>query len=263
MNKQTYEKILRPLSAGVLIMAVACLISLITLLWMGVKPGLLTAPENAESTGNKAGSLPLTPDYGSFYIDSMIFAGDKSIAGLIETGILKDGRETMQVWLGEGGDLPLDYSLDSTTIIYPETGKPLSIPAAAAEKKPQYLLITVGLSNGVAYCSEDSFKSYYGKLIDAIAESAPETKVILQSVLPVSKAYEKAHPGVSAQRIEDANRWICSLAEEKGVRYLDSAAVLCDKQGYLLADCDSGNGFSLNKAGYEKLLTYIRTHGYQ
>ena len=47
------------------------------------------------------------------------------------------------------------------------------------------------------------------------------------------------------------------------MRYLHTAEVLKDKSGALDAKYDSGDGVTLNEAGYAAMLQYLRTHGYK
>lgn len=264
MNKATYQKTMRALLVAVGIAAAACLVAFITLLIGGIKPGVFLGKSAAQADDPTAleSRLQATPDYGDHYVNSMIFLCDRTLSPIAETTLLKGGNETLQVWSGESGDLSLDYSIDTATVIFPEDGASVAIRTALERKKPDFLLITLGLNNGVSYCTEEKFKEYYGKLIDAVAEASPDTKVILQSVFPISKAAEKKLSGISNDKIDEANGWIEELALEKGVRYLHTASVLKAKNGTLNEQYDSGDGVSLNEAGYAAVIEYIRTHGY-
>ena len=139
----------------------------------------------------------------------------------------------------------------------------MSIADAIEQYKPQYIIIAVGLENGVSHCTEEKFKEYYSRLIESIQESSPDAKIILQSILPVSKAAEKADPSISNDRIDQANGYIISLAEKYDLRYLNVASALKDNKGRLDSKYDSGNGITLNAEGYKLLLQYVTTHGYK
>ena len=242
----------------------ACLVCLITLLIGGAKPGLFSPDDTAKADPNALSSrLTNTPDYGQSYINDVIFLGDKTIGGITKYELLKGGTETKQVWVDEKGTLTLDFGIANTNVIYPEDGTAISIAEAAARKKPGYIVITVGLENGVAYCSEEKFTEYYGRLIDTIRDAVPNTKIILQSVFPISNDAEKQLSGITNRKIDAANGYIERLAEEKGVRYLHTAEILKNKSGALDEKYDSGDGITLNEAGYAAMLGYLRTHGYK
>ena len=133
----------------------------------------------------------------------------------------------------------------------------------AEEMKPSRIIITVGINNGVPYCSEESFKAYYKKLVKTIQSASPDTDVILQSVFPTSKKYQKDNSAITVEKIDLANRWISEIAAECRVGYLHTCSVLKDSDGYLLSKYDSGDGLRLNAEGYRAVLQYIRTHGYK
>ena len=261
--KFDYKTTLKLITSAVILILIACAVSLITLIFGGSKGDIFV--DKTEESDSQASTVTLTetPDYGQNYVNNIIFLGDTTIAGLVDSAVLNDGSDTNQVWSGKDGDLPLDFSIDKAAIIYPETGKEIPISTAAENKKPDYILITLGISNGVSYCTEESFKAYYGKLITVLEESSPDTKIILQSVLPISKKYEKSTSGISSDKIEIANQWIVEIAENHGVRYLDTASALMDKNGYLKTEFDSGDGLHLSTYGYNTMLNYIRTHGYK
>ena len=221
--------------------------------------------DNSQSTGTVPTSVVLdeTPDYGQSYIDSIIFLGDSTTAHMRSRGVLTGGTETKQVWSGENNTLNLDYNIDTTTIVYPETGEKITIGQAASLKKPEYMVITMGINNGVAYCTETQFKSYYQKLIDTILENSPGTKIMLQSIFPVSAQKEKDTPSLANSRIDAANVWVKEIAEQNNLRYLETATILKDATGALKPEYDNGDGLHLTADGYRALLEYIRTHGYK
>ena len=204
-----------------------------------------------------------TPDYGQNYINNIIFIGDCTITPIRQTELLLDGSETKQIWSGERGTLSLDYAISTATIVYPETNESTSISNAIAKRLPDYVVITLGYENGVAFCTEEKFKNYYSSLITEIKKASPDTKIILQSVFPVSDRKQKDDSDITNDKIDRANAWIEELALDASVRYLNTASILKDSNGNLLAIYDSGDGFTLNTDGYTAVLNYIRTHGYR
>ncbi len=255
---KNFKRISSLLMTLLAVASVACVSSFIMLCVRGPDPYLFIKEDQEEKMSSA--QLDRTFDYGSNYIKSIIFVGDRTVASLCDS---YDEVDKEQIWTGVSGSLPLDYNLATTAIIHSDDPKGCSIADAAELYKPQYILITVGLENGVGHCSEEKFKEYYGRLIESIRESAPNTKIILQSVLPVSKEAEKADPSISNARIDDANGYIASLAEELSVRYLNTASVLKGEDGRLDPKYDSGDGIILNAEGYGVLIEYIRCHGYK
>lgn len=203
--------------------------------------------------------LAETEDAGQEYIDKLIFLGDSTTYGLRANAVLPGGKETTQVWTPSNGFITLSQA-NSVLIKYPETGKELSIKDAAELKKPEYLVITLGV-NGVSFMDEKYFKKEYGKLIESIQEVSPDTKIILQSIFPVAKNYESLK-SINNEKIDAANKWIVQLADEYGVKYVDTNSVLRDSDGWLVSSYQNGDGLHLTKEGLNIELNNLRTHAW-
>ena len=257
------DKALLPLIIAATIAIVCCAVMLIVLFTNGFREGIFNKKITAKEDTSLSSRLQKTPDYGQFYIDNMIFIGDCTVAPIRSTAVLRDGVDTKQVWVGENNSLSLDYSITTATVIFPESGESIPLTEAITKKHPDYIIITLGFENGVAYCTEEKFKAYYGSIIDAIKQSAPDTKIILQSIFPVSDKKQKDNSGITNEKIDRANLWIEELACDNSVRYLHTASVLKNSSGSLSYKYDSGDGFTLNAEGYITMLDYIRTHGYK
>lgn len=261
MSEQRFNKISKALITATIVLTVACVVSLVTMLLKGISREAFAQAEQAPPPVTV--KLAETTDYGQYYVNSMVFVGDSTILGLKDYSLLRDGTETDHVWTGESGDLPLDYNVDTATVVCSKDGKLMTVSSAIKEKKPAYIVITLGINNGVPYCTEENFKAYYQKLITSIKNESPDAKIILQSILPVSEKYAKSTSGITADKIDTANEWIAELAQTNELRYLNTAEALKNTKGYLDAKYDSGNGLQLNLEGYNAMLTYIRTHGYK
>ena len=258
------DKLITILTVVIALCTLACIASIIMLLVKGFDTEIKSHSSDDGGGKNEIQvTLSPTPDYGQSYIDSMIFICDSTLADITKYPLLSRGTGTRQIWTNAGRDLPLEYTLDSSTVIFPETNSEILISDAAKTKKPAYAVITLGINNGVPHCTEQSFKQYYSKLVSAIQEASPDTKIILQSIFPVSKEKEKSTANVSNTKIDTANTWIKEIAESLEVRYLDTASALKDAKGCLSSDYDSGDGLHLNQEGYAKVIEYIRTHGYK
>lgn len=204
--------------------------------------------------------LAETADYGQEYIDKLIFVGDSTTYGLKAYGVLSGGKGTTQVWTPQSGTYSLNALVTTYKIVYPPTGEELTVADAAALAKPEYMVITMGVNYGVPYCGESEFKKYYRMLLDAVIAASPETKIILQSIYPVAENSE--YKDITNPRIDVANGWVESLAEEYGLKYLDTNSALKGEDGYLKLSYQNGDGLHMNTAGLNVILNYIRTHGY-
>lgn len=256
----------------------ACGILFLILLLLFYLMGFLPKPMDARTARGfeipvdaERSNVTLTPtdDLGEEYIRKMTFLGESTTYGLWHYGVLPDGKSSNQVWTGAtvqngkiccAGTLSLSPSIASTRLFYPNTGEALTISEALARKKPEILVITLGLNNGASYYTEDAFKQCYRKLLNEVIASSENTVILLQSLFPVAKSCKiKAY---TPERLRLCNSWIYDLALEYGIHYLDTASVLSDSEGYLKEEFDNGgDGIHLNREGLAAVLGYIRTHG--
>ena len=203
--------------------------------------------------------LGVTEDAGQEYIDKLTFLGDSTTYGLIHYGMLKDGRNTKQVWTPASGTLTLSQA-SFATIVYPETGEEITIVDAVTRSQPEYLVITLGV-NGVSFMDEDYFKSEYKKLVESVQTASPDTKIICQSIFPVARSYELLD-SINNDKIDAANKWICEVAADCGVKYLDTNSVLRDSEGWLPEEYHNGDGMHLVTNSFTLELNNLRTHAW-
>ena len=202
-------------------------------------------------------TLPLTPDAGTAYQDKIIFVGDSLTAHLINREVLTGGTNTKQVWRCENNMMNLNSEITSVKIIYPSTGEKMTIAEAAGKAQPEIMVITLGTDWGVSYLSESEFKSCYAGLVQAIQKASPKTKIILQSIFPVTAACVN----LDNTKIDTANKWVKAVAAENGCRYLDTQSILKDDKNCLKENyCNSSDGIHMGREAYVAILEYIRTH---
>jgi len=218
----------------------------------------VTAPDILESQYPSI-VLSETPDAGDTYINSIIFLGDSTTYGLKYYEVLDGGRQTKQVWTPTSGTLTLDKQSFSK-IYYPDNDSEILIKEAAALKQPQYMIITLGV-NGISYLDETTFKKEYTNLIKDIHAASPDTVIMLQSIFPVARSYQY-QKSINNEKINAANTWVVEIATELGLRYLNTASVLMDAEGYLPEEYQNGDGLHLNEVSAALVIKYIRTHAY-
>ena len=206
--------------------------------------------------------LAETEDMGQEYIDKIVFLGDSTTYGMGAYGVLP----FTQIWTDEAGTLAL-FNWEIDPIAYydpadPYNARSLSIPECAAARKPEYLVITLGI-NGIALLDETEFKDYYTEMVRAVQAASPGTKIICSSIYPVMDAIVSSDIG--NDRINAANVWIRDVAEATGTRYLNTHDLLMDDTGNLRRSYSNGDsmGIHLSTAGFDVVLNNIRTHGWQ
>ena len=278
MNPNNQTQLLALLLLIILVLAAVCAVGALTL---GVLHLTAPAPVETESsseteteyeadTGTSVDPMEVllgeTEDAETEYIDNMIFFGESTTAHLRARGVLSGGTETKQVWADASNTRMLSSRITSEPIVYPPTGESITVAEACKQEKPAYLVLSFGL-NGIAnfYQNKTQYVNNYGRLIAAIQAASPETKIILQTVYPVSNA---EHFGVDVATlngyIDTLNGWLPEIAAKyENVRIADTASVLRAADGTLLPSCDNGDGIHLTTQAYEAILNYLRTHAWQ
>ena len=250
--------------AGLLVVLLALTVTFFATKPTNKKPGKPSNDSESITDGQSSSDpasdpviLTETPDAGIDYQNQIIFVGDSLTAHLINRGVLTGGTSTKQVWRCENNMMNLNSEVTAAKIIYPETGEKMTVAEAAGHAKPAVMIITLGTDWGVSYLSEDEFKSCYTDLIKAIQAASPNTKIILQSIFPVTQSCKT----LDNTKIDNANQWVKAIASENGCRYLDTQTVLKDDKNCLKTEyCNSSDGIHLGKNAYEVILRYIRTH---
>ena len=224
------------------------------------------APTTEPKTEKSPVTLAQTADMGQAYQDSIIFVGDSTTAHLRSRGVLTGGTATQQVWVPADNTLLLDFNITKKKIVHPATGIEMTIAEAAAQDKPAYMVLTIGLNGITSFVNNKNlYQNCYGNLIDAIREASPETKIMLQSVYPVA-ANQKTFTADAVTLngyIDILNGYVKELAATKEVKYLDTNSALKGPDGLLPESYQNGDGIHLTAEGYRVILNYIRTHGYQ
>ena len=197
--------------------------------------------------------LKKTAHGGAEYLNRIVFLGDSRTYGLKAFAMLDGGVNTTQVWTPKNGTMSV-WDMQYQRVVYPDTGEEITPAEAAAQKRPDILVISLGF-NGFEMVSEEYFTSEYTKLIEAIQAASPSTQILLQSMFPVTRYYTL----ITNPKIRHGNELILSVAQATGVRYLDTQEVLCDADGYLI-ERYTDDGCHLLPIGLDVELEYICTH---
>ena len=214
-------------------------------------------------------TLSQSDDGGEEYLSGLIFFGESTTAHLSRKGGVMDTPEKRrQVWREDSGTRQLNLrTVDSPVKYLDKNGNMtiLSFGDAVAKERPFVLVLSFGLNGLEGFIKEPAtFLRAYNALIEKGEALSPETRIILQSIYPVgeNQSFKKDVQTVNSH-IRTLNQEIKKIASQhEGVRYADTASVLQDTDGSLLAKYDAGDGIHLTNEAYEKILLYLRTHVY-
>ena len=129
-----------------------------------------------------------------------------------------------------------------------------------SKNKKNTTVITVGASGGAGFLNESRFKAIYGKMIDGVRIASPGTKVIVQSIYPLSDKSVKYYKKLTKQAVSDANEWIGDVCRERGVPYLDVHSLLAGDDGYLRPEYQNDEYLHLTAAAYAVILNNLRSY---
>ena len=190
-----------------------------------------------------------TEDAGIEYLNDLYFVGDSTTLHFNKAGIDKS-----HIFVPDNLTLTLTSNINSIIV-----GNNLTIAESIKEANAKIVIITLGV-NGADNFTELKYKTYYSKLIADIRDISSSTKIILQSVFPVSKGFSEASNGISNSSIDRLNEWAKEIALENGLKYLDTQSILKDEFGAQKEEYSVQDGVHMNKEAYEAILYYIRTH---
>ena len=202
-------------------------------------------------------TLAETRDAGQGYIDSLTFLCDSATVGLRDYGLLSDGLATTQVWGSQSGTLPVSQLADCV-IRYPNDGSEISPANAAMVSKPSILVISVG-QDGLAGVDQQSFVQNYEALIQSIRDASPGTIIVCCSITNLGPGYAGSD-GLTRDGISWANDWIQQVCRDTGAYFCDVASAMRDSTNVVEAGFLSANGKTLNSAGLNTWLGFLRTH---
>ena len=200
------------------------------------------------------GCLPtLTASASS--LDRVTFFGDSTTAHLSVRGGVSQNR----VWSGAGSTVLFETVNKIKCVHLSAEGCDVTLAEAVRLKKPQILVITVGVSGGAGVLPRERFIATYREMLDSVRRASPSTKILVQSILPLSDRSVKHYKNLTKNSITEANGWIRGLCRELGVPYLDTHALLIDPAtGYLKAEYQNDEYMHLTSAAYAVVLENIR-----
>lgn len=186
------------------------------------------------------------------YFDDTVFVGDSITYGMASYGYLSFDHVFAKVGLHQGTAL-------TSRCVYTSRTQSYTIADALEMAKPGKVIVTIGI-NAIYSYKEDSFYNNYRSLLDKIKAATPDSKIIIQSIFPVTQqwAINNGKPNCN-QYIAYANQKLAEIAKEYECYFLYTYEKLTDENGFLQSQY-SGDGIHLSKDGYTAVFDYILTH---
>lgn len=111
------------------------------------------------------------------------------------------------------------------------------LPDEEFEVEPKNIFLMMGLNDSVFVKDGELFKKRYDAMLDSLQEKFPDAKIYLQGIFPVSKDLDdKEDARVNNTKINSFNEVIKTIADERGLTYLDFSSLLNENQDYFEPD---------------------------
>ena len=217
-------------------------------------PGEEDISDHYQINETSSALLPETADAGEDYQKETLFIGDSNTVRLYANGLV-----SLQQFCAKEG-IGTHAALNEGIVTFKKDNNSYTIAQAVAKMKPRRVVIMLGTNdNGMAV---EEFINNYTALVQAIQESYPYTDIIVNTVPPVP-ANHANYPNMDQTKIDDFNMALLSMCEQMGLKFLNTAEVLKDANGYGREDYYQSGDIHLKPAGLKALLSYLRTHAYQ
>ncbi len=222
---------------------------------LGTDTTTTTAPRPTESTTTRttaSTTFPNASDVVSF--SDTLFIGDSRTVGLRDYGKISDATFFCAVSLSSNNLLTKAIEVSG----YGEIK--LNTLLEKKQFKTAYIMLGINEIGGTL----SGIAQKYQKIIDAIHEKQPDTLVIVQSTLHVTKTRndnEVAKGGYfNNNRINDLNTHLAGLANGTTVQYLDMNPMFDDEYGCMMAAAAAGDGIHIKAKYYLLWRQYLDEH---
>jgi len=181
------------------------------------------------------------------FMENTIFVGDSVCRALY---VYNDLLTTKQVAATGGG---------AARNIYDYTFKmednEFTLQQAAEYYKPDIFFLWMGI-NDINMTEKDVYAENLKNIAEDMLSLSPESKVVILSMSPTAD-YHEWNANERIREYNAAAREMCESIDGEEIYYLDIQDILSDEEGYLLPECDSGDGMHLSQMAYIRLLSYI------
>lgn len=116
---------------------------------------------------------------------------------------------------------------------------------------PKKLFLLIGINDVSHGLTSKKLIQKYEVLVDSIISKSPETKLYLQSVMPINNDFKRYKGLIGKERtIKEFNEGIKEIADKRGATYIDLWPFLADSNGKLRRGF-TNDGLHLSGAGYK------------
>ena len=187
------------------------------------------------------------------YFNDALFVGDSLTYGLQAYKIITQASFVASIGVNLG-------TIGSPgTIEYADGSSFSMLEAIANQHNPSKVYVMMG-TNGINWLSTETMIESYGHLLTYIRECFPDTIIYVQSILPAAYFVPERQPGLAPWKIEEYNRALQDLAEEKDAYFLDIHGLFVDEYGFLPMDIAANDGIHVGSSSYQRWYEYLKVN---
>jgi hypothetical protein len=204
----------------------------------------VTTSKPTDSTTTRTTASTTFPNAGdTVSFADTLFIGDSRTVGLRDYGKISDATFFCAVSLSSNNLLTKPIEVSGYGEIQ------LSTLLEKKQFKTAYIMLGINEIGGTL----PGIAQKYQKIIDTIREKQPDTLIIVQSTLHVTKTRHESEIKkggyFNTNRINDLNTHLQGLTNGTTIRYLDMNPMFDDEYGCMMADAAAGDGIHI-KAKY-------------
>lgn len=216
------------------------------------EPDTTKKPETTVPVTTKAPDTTKAPQSNEEYFSDVLFLGDSRTVGFYLyakiPGATYFARTSMNV-----------YNVFDDKVSETKDTSSYNLAELLSAKKFGKIYILLGI-NEIGY-SYSSVVNNYSTVIDYIRQYQPDAKIIIQSNMHVTKKKSDSNPNTfSNSRIDELNRRLSALADNKKIFYLGFEEIFDDASGAMSAEY-SGDGVHLYAKCYKLWRDWILENG--
>ncbi|MGN0695385.1 MAG: SGNH/GDSL hydrolase family protein [Oscillospiraceae bacterium] len=196
-------------------------------------------------TQRTVGDEPST-DWDPAFYDDCLFFGDSICRALSVYNDLVDPERVAAVGGGAARNLN-DFTFKLHDIDY-------TVITAAEAYQPDIAFLWMGV-NDINMTDKETYAANLEGLAREINEVSPESRIVIIGMTPTA-AYHEWDANSTIIEYNAAAEEMTS-SSELPLYYIDVGDVLSDENGYLLTECDGGDGMHLTQLAYYRILSRI------
>lgn len=125
---------------------------------------------------------------------------------------------------------------------------------------PAKIFLLIGINDVSHNLSVDTLAARYERLVDDIIKRAPDSKLYIQSVMPINNDFNR-YKGLKGKEktVTELNKRISRIAADRGLTYIDLWPTLAGSDGKL-RKIYTNDGLHLKGAGYKAWVKAIDTY---